>query len=143
MKHVFPELNNSLCIHFLKPSTKGQRRFPKSRKPTLLPIYHLLWDKVSIEGNTKRHVKEVAMLFITRIPSLMIKLDAIDKRRNFKFDSFLEVAMEVYDFKSFEQARCFVIMHYLDDSCSGKLVLKNKNGQKHHKLVQKPVNGIH
>mmetsp|Transcript_15455 Transcript_15455/g.17692 ORF Transcript_15455/g.17692 Transcript_15455/m.17692 type:complete len:913 (-) Transcript_15455:149-2887(-) len=122
MKIIFPELSNSLCINFQTPSSKSQRRFPKARKTPLLPIYHPLWDKVSIEGNTKRHVKEVAMLFITRIPLLMIKLDVIDKKRNFKFDSFLEVAMEVYDFKSFEQARCFVIMHYLNNSCSGKLV---------------------
>jgi hypothetical protein len=123
MIHLFPELKtNSLGISFQKPSSKGQRRFPKTRKPPLPLIDHILWDRASIEGNTKRHVQEVAMIFITRVPSLTIKLDSICKRRrNSKCVSFLEAARKVYGFQSLEQARCSVIMQYLNKSCSAKL----------------------
>ena len=128
MNSIFPELNNSLGISFQKPSSKGQRRFPKTRKPPLPSIDHILWDHASIEGNTKRHVQEVAMIFITRVPSLTIKLDSIGKRRrNSNFISFLEAARKVHSFQSLEQARCFVIMQYLNKSCSAELNSKKEN----------------
>jgi hypothetical protein len=128
MIYLFPEFNNSLGISFHKPSSKGQRRFPKTRKPPLPSIDHILWDRASIEGNTKRHVQEVAMIFITRVPSLTIKLDSICKRRrNSKCVSFLEAARKVYGFQSLEQARCSVIIQYLNKSCSAKLNSKKEN----------------
>ena len=130
MIFLFPELNNSLGISFQKPSSKGQRRFPKTRKPPLPSIDHVLWDRASIEGNTKRHVQEVAMIFITRVPSLTIKLDSICQRRsNSSYIAFLEAARKVYGFQNLEQAQCSVIMQYLylNKSCSAELNSKKEN----------------
>ena len=121
MHFLFPELNNSLGISFLAASSKGKRRFPNARKLPVPSIDHRLWEEISIEGKTKRHVQEVAMLFITRVPSLTNKLDSIGNTRDSFFDSFFEAAKSAHGFESVEQARYSIVMQYLDKRCYGKL----------------------
>lgn len=113
MSFIFPELKDSLGIKFSKPSSKGQRRFPGALKDPIPPIDYKLWEEMSAEGKTKRHVQEVAMLFITKVPELSNKLDAINMTRKDDFDSFLVAVMKANGFQMVEQARRFIFTRYL------------------------------
>eukprot|EP00536_Pseudo-nitzschia_multiseries_P002538 jgi/Psemu1/5747/gm1.5747_g len=132
MYQIFPELHNSLTIVVRKPSPKGKRRFPKAKLGAGGPLPTLdtaFWDQISVEGTTKRHVQEVAMLFITKVPQLMSKLDANSKSNrsnsnnnedggsnantNANVRSFLRAAAGAHGFDSIEQARHFVVAQYL------------------------------
>jgi len=117
MNFIFPELKNSLGISFLNPSSKGQRRFPNALKVPVPSIDHELWEEISVEGRTKRHVQEVAMLFITKVPELSNKLDSIASARDPNFDSFLRAAMDANGFQSIEQTRGCIVKQYIHKSC--------------------------
>ncbi len=114
MTFIFPELKNSLGISFLKPSRKGQRRFPSAFRLPVPPIDSDLWEEISMEGKTKRHVQEVAMLFITRVPELFNKLDLVlMTSKDTDFDTFLRAVMEAKGLQNREQARRHVIQQYI------------------------------
>jgi hypothetical protein len=117
LNFIFPELKNSLGISFLNPSSKGQRRFPNALKLSVPPIDHALWEEISVEGKTKRHVQEVAMLFITKVPQLSNRLVSMPPPRNSNFDSFFRAVMEVNGFQSIEQARRYVMKQYIQKLC--------------------------
>ena len=117
MTFIFPELKNSLGISFLNPTSKGRRRFPNALKSPVPPIDHDLWKEISAEGKTKRHVQEVAMLFITKVPNLSNKLDSVLASENSEFDLFLRAAMKANGFQSIEQARCCIIKRYIHNNC--------------------------
>jgi hypothetical protein len=87
MKLLFPELEGSLNIAFLNPSTKSRRRFPKAQTISTPPVEKSLWDEVSLEGAIKKHVQEVALIFITKVPSLMSKLDEAEQKKRAKWMS--------------------------------------------------------
>ena len=113
MTFIFPELKNSLGISFVKPTSKGQRRFPNASKLPVSPIDTDLWVKNSVEGKTKRHVQEVAMLFITRVPEISSKLDSVFTSKDTDFDSFLLAAMKAKGLQNSKEARRCIIQRYI------------------------------
>lgn len=113
MTFIFPELKNSLGISFVKPTSKGQRRFSNASKLPVPSIDTDLWVKNSVEGKTKRHVQEVAMLFITRVPEISSKLDSVFMPKDTDFDSFLLAAMKAKGLQDSEQARRCIIQEYI------------------------------
>jgi len=117
MALLFPELKKKFSISFTTPSSKGKRRFPKATKQVVPPIDHELWEEISIEGRTKKHVQEVAMLFITKVPEISKKLDSVRASKESNFDSFLLAATKAKGFQSTKQARRCIIQQYVHSNC--------------------------
>lgn len=82
MMALFPELQGSLNIIFQSPSAKAKRRFPDAKVADSLLLDKDTWERISLEGIIKRHVKEVTSLYITKVPSLMAKLDELNRGNN-------------------------------------------------------------
>ena len=115
MNSLFPELLNSFSMKYQPPSLKGHRRFNKASKAPVPPIDQKFFDKISVEGNVKKHVQEVAMLYITKVPSLMSRLDKSNGNGNlFAKEYYRRVIQEVYGTKTWTDARRIVIRKYLD-----------------------------
>lgn len=117
MIFIFPELKNTPGISVLNPSSKGKRRFPKALMQPFPTIDHELWEAISIEGRTKRHVHEVAMLFITKVPEISKKLDSIRSSRDTDSGSFFQAAAEAKGLQSIKQARRLIINLYIHSNC--------------------------
>jgi hypothetical protein len=115
MNSLFPELLNSFSMKYQSPSLKGHRRFSKASRTPVPPIDQNFFDKISVEGNVKKHVQEVAMLYITKVPSLMRRLDKSNVNGNlFAEEFYRQVIQEVYGTKTWTDARRIMIMKYLD-----------------------------
>eukprot|EP00934_Nitzschia_sp_Nitz4_P002603 Nitzschia sp. Nitz4//scaffold38_size140716//63852//70157//NITZ4_003144-RA/size140716-processed-gene-0.32-mRNA-1//1//CDS//3329550069//2593//frame0 len=82
MMTLFPELKGSLNIAFKSPTAKGKRRFPDAIKVKgILPVDKKLWDEVSLDGVTRKQVTEVTSTYITKVPSIMAKLDKLNDKK--------------------------------------------------------------
>jgi hypothetical protein len=110
---LFPELEGSLNIAFHNPSTKGCRRFPKACKISSPPVEKSVWDQLSLEGVIKRHVQEVASIYITKVPKLMAKLDEAEERKRAKWSSFRGACMKSYGLSSWEQCQHKMVTGFL------------------------------
>lgn len=93
MLALFPELDGSLNIIFQQRTAKSKRRFPDALKnpPREVLMSKELWDSISLDGLIKKHNQEATHLFVTQVPSLMAKLDGIDRRRSTDWSSMLAV----------------------------------------------------
>jgi hypothetical protein len=77
---LFPELEGSVNIIFLKPSAKSKRRFPNANM-TVPPVEQSLWDTASLEGRIKKHMKEVVIVMETKVPAIMSWLVEAEGRK--------------------------------------------------------------
>ena len=117
---VFPELEGSLNIAFHDPSAKSKRRFNKARKVVSPPVQRSLWDEASLEGTTKKHMQEVARIYITKVPALMAILDGAAKRNKSKWETYRKAAMKASGTASWEQCRHELISEYLSVRTANK-----------------------
>ena len=113
MMLVFPELEGSLNIAFHDPSSKSRRRFNKACKVTTPLVERDVWNEASLEGISKKHMQEVARIYITKVPTLMAKLDEADKRKNAKWKTTREASMKASGESSWERCRQKLISGYL------------------------------
>jgi DENN domain-containing protein 5 len=115
MMLLFPELTHSLGINFHTPSAKGQRRFPHASKLPLPSLDRNLWNEISVEGNVKKHVQEVAILYMTKVQAVGKKLD---QRQSSSFggfpSSYRQAIKEVYATSTWKGARRIVIRRFLE-----------------------------
>ena len=96
MMLIFPELESSFNIGFHNPSTRGCRRFPNAQKVMSLPVEKALWDKISLESKIKKHVQEVASIYITKVPSLMKRLEEAEEKKRLNWNSQRAASMKAY-----------------------------------------------
>lgn len=80
MSLLFPELDGSLNVVLLPPSKKSRRRFPDARKVEAIQVDKTIWKSTSFECVIKKHMQEVTSIYITRVPSLISKLQNLDER---------------------------------------------------------------
>ena len=117
MMELFPELkSNSLVITYRAPSTKGLRRFKNADKNSVPPIDSSLWDSISREGTIKRHVKEVSMLFISKVPALQRRLDEAKKTDLASYEStisFRHALVKSHNASSWKDLKCSILKQYL------------------------------
>lgn len=113
LKSLFPELVSSNTMVFQKPSAKGLRRFPRAIKVPPPAIDQNLWNQLSPEEIMKKHVQEVALLYITKVPALMSKLDSTGNGLDRNIKSF-QVAVTKARSQPWEKARRVVMMKYLE-----------------------------
>lgn len=115
MMLLFPELAHSLGINFLPPSAKGQRRFPNAGKLQVPSLDQNMWNEISVEGNVKKHVQEVAILYMTRVPAAWKKISQSERREVSGYPkSYQQAIQEVYMTATWREARRILIMRYLD-----------------------------
>lgn len=129
---VFPELEGSLNIAFHDPSAKSKRRFNKACKVVSPPVQRSLWEEASLEGTTKKHMQEVARIYITKVPALMAKLDGAAQRNKSKWETHRKAAMKASGKASWEQCRHELISDYLsgrriDEVSKGRTANKSSN----------------
>lgn len=113
MMKVFPELEGALNIAFHDVSAKSRRRFNKAAKVVTPPVDRALWDEISLEGRTRTHMKEVATIYITKVPTLMAKLDEIDKRDKLQWEAYKLAMMRAYGLSNWRDCRRQMILEYL------------------------------
>ena len=113
MMKIFPELEGALNIAFHDTSSKSRRRFSKATKVVTAPVDRKLWDEISLEGKTRMHMKEVATIYITKVPTLMAKLDELDKREKLKWEAYKMAMIKVYGSSSWASCRREMINEYL------------------------------
>eukprot|EP00980_Cylindrotheca_fusiformis_P011967 scaffold2830_cov131-Cylindrotheca_fusiformis.AAC.88 len=113
MMLVFPELEGALNIAFHYSSSKVRRRFKKAVQVVTPPVQRNLWEEISLEGRTKKHLQEVASIYITTVPTLMAKLDAADERKKAKWDRYQKAVMAAYQTNSWSDCRRRMIEDYL------------------------------
>jgi hypothetical protein len=112
MSFLFPELTDSLGIKFQTPSAKGQRRFPNASKVPAPTLNQNQWNQISVEGNVKKHVQEVALLYITRVPSIARKLNQTNQ---IGFPPRYQQAIKhVHGVETWREGRHLVIVKYLE-----------------------------
>eukprot|EP00547_Thalassionema_nitzschioides_P007486 CAMPEP_0194204628 /NCGR_PEP_ID=MMETSP0156-20130528/4096_1 /TAXON_ID=33649 /ORGANISM="Thalassionema nitzschioides, Strain L26-B" /LENGTH=1620 /DNA_ID=CAMNT_0038930687 /DNA_START=42 /DNA_END=4904 /DNA_ORIENTATION=- len=109
----FPELDSSLNIVFREPSSKSRRRFSKADKVVQLPVDKNFWDEISLEGKLKKHMKEVATIYMTKVPTIMAVLDLSDRKKNAKMENYRQALTKAYNMESWEQCRHKMIVDYL------------------------------
>jgi hypothetical protein len=113
MMLIFPELEGALNIAFHYSSSKSRRRFNKAAKVTTPPVQRSLWDEISLEGKMKKHMQEVATIYITKVPTLMAKLEEADNKKKAKWERYQKAVMEAYNMTSWNQCRHIIIEDYL------------------------------
>ncbi|CAJ1940240.1 unnamed protein product [Cylindrotheca closterium] len=113
MMKVFPELEGALNIAFHDTSSKSRRRFSKATKVVTAPVDRKLWDEISLEGKTRKHMNEVATIYITKVPTLMAKLDELDKREKLKWEAYRMAMMKAYGSSNWASCRREMIQDYL------------------------------
>jgi hypothetical protein len=94
MRTLFPELESALQIIFHSPGGKAVRRFSTSRTVAALPVEQALYEKASLEGLTKKHLSEVTIFMSTKFPTLLARLETVEKRRLEKRKSQVDAAMK-------------------------------------------------
>jgi hypothetical protein len=116
MMELFPELEKSLGIIYKAPSGKGTRRFRNAYKNSVPPVDSTLWDYISLEHTIKRHVNEVALLFITKVPAIQRRLD-----RSMDTDplhdpakSFREALVKSHNAASWKDLKYCLLRSYLE-----------------------------
>ena len=115
MLQLFPELESSPNIIFRNPSSKARRRFSKAREVSSPPIDKSLWDAISLEGTIKRHVQEVASIYITKVPALMAKLDEADERKSRRWKSLVAAIIRARSVEAWSECRGTMLHEYLLD----------------------------
>lgn len=116
MLSLFPELEDGLNIAFQNASSKSKRRFKNAHKsPSTMLVSRDLWDEISLDRLVKRHNKEVTHLYMTKVPSFMVKLDNIDRR---KCDSWRSLRLVLREgdtaaWKSLSEREHELIQNYL------------------------------
>jgi hypothetical protein len=133
MMLIFPELESSLNIAFHNPSRKGRSRFPKAQQVVSPPVEKSMWDQISLEGKIKKHVQEVASIYITKVPSLMAKLEEAEEKKRAKWRSFRTAVMKSYGMDS-RQCQHHIITEYL----SGRYDSKEASTAKPHDTSKSP-----
>ncbi|KAL3936524.1 MAG: hypothetical protein SGBAC_008179 [Bacillariaceae sp.] len=113
MMKIFPELEGALNIAFHDTSSKSRRRFSKAPKVVTAPVDRSIWDEISLEGKTRKHMQEVAHIYITKVPTLMAKLDNLDLREQQKWDAYKTAMMKVYGSSNWASCRREMIREYL------------------------------
>lgn len=113
MMKIFPELEGALNIAFHDTSSKSRRRFNKAAKVVTQPVDRTLWDEISLEGKTRKHMQEVAWIYISKVPTLMAKLDKIDKREKVKWEEYKVAMMRAYGLSNWPDCRRQMILEYL------------------------------
>lgn len=115
MRQLFPELIDSLGITFTAPTSKGFRRFPNASKTPVAPVDKNLWDEASVESNLKKHVREAALLYITKVPALLSRLDSAMKESAPTAPmSFRNAAVKSCGVQTWREARVCLIKTYLE-----------------------------
>jgi hypothetical protein len=114
MMLIFPELEGALNIVFHDPTPKSRRRFTKACKVITPPVQRRLWDEISLEENMKKHIQEVARMYMTKVPILMAKLDEAMDRKKAKLESYKIAAMKVHGTASWKDCRRKMISDYLE-----------------------------
>jgi len=94
MIELFPELEGSLNIVFQQTSGKSKRRFPDAPKSPSTLVTNDVWESISLESLIKKHNKEVTHLYMTKVPSLMAKLDEMDKKKAERWHSMRSAMRE-------------------------------------------------
>ncbi|KAG7363292.1 DENN (AEX-3) domain containing protein [Nitzschia inconspicua] len=118
---LFPELLYSLGINFQPPSAKGQRRFPNASKLPAPSLDQNLWNEISVEGNVKKHVQEVAILYMTKMPAVWKKLNQRSLKEMSGYPiSYQRAIQEVYKQPTWQRARRILIKRYLNGRYSYK-----------------------
>lgn len=110
---IFPELEGSMNISFHPPSKKAKRRFSEAPETAPTPIDKELWERSSLEGTIKKHVKEVTSIYITQVPSLMVRLSEAEKRRDAKWKSLQAAVIAAHKPDSWVVSRRRMIIQYL------------------------------
>lgn len=128
MMLIFPELESSLNIAFHNPSRKGRNRFPKAQDVTSPPVEKILWDQISLEGKLKKHVQEVASIYITKVPRLMAKLDEAEEKKSAKWKSLQSGVMKSYNTNNWSECRNRMVAEYL----SGRFTTKQARAKNPH-----------
>lgn len=116
MMQIFPELEGALNIAFHYSSSKVRRRFAKATKVETPPVERSLWDEISLEGKMKKHMQEVASIYITAVPALMAKLDEAYKKKNSMRERYVQAMMQAYNTSNWSQCRQRMIEDYLSHS---------------------------
>ena len=79
MLELFPELKYSTNIFFIEPTKKGLKRF-RSSENLPGPLEEAMWAHTLLDTRIRRNVKEVASLGLGRVPTLMLRLSALEQR---------------------------------------------------------------
>ena len=122
MTKIFPELEGALNIAFHDTSSKSRRRFSKAAKVVTPPVDRAVWDEISLEGKRRKHMQEVATIYITKVPALMAKLDEIDKREKLRWEAYKMAMMKAYGLVNWPDCRRQMIMKYLEEKPQQRLL---------------------
>jgi hypothetical protein len=113
MRTIFPELESALQIIFHNPGGKAIRRFSTSRTVAAPPVEKDLWDKASLEGLTKKHMNEVTTFMSTSFPTLLARLENVEKQRLETHKSQADAAMKSRGMSNWLQCQKVLIANYL------------------------------
>jgi hypothetical protein len=121
MRTVFPELESAFQIIFHSPGGKAARRFSTSRTVAAPPVEKTLWDKASLEGLTKKHMSEVTTFMSTKFPTLLARLENVEKQRLETHKSQVDAAMKSRGLSSWLQCQNMLIAGYFSCRCWSKV----------------------
>jgi hypothetical protein len=113
MRTLFPELESALQIIFRSPGGKAARRFPTSGTVAGPAVEKFLWDKASLKGLTKMHTSEVTTFMSTKFPTLLARLENVEKQRLETHKSQVDAAMKSRGIANWLQCQNVLIAGYL------------------------------